>query len=89
MTGIEKGVIYALSQYSPFISISSTQATSQISHSQENENSNLGPEDVAEVRQMTQAAAATSLHENMPKLKPGDCKNYMVLWEMQNIEVIA
>ena len=37
----------------------------------ENENSNLGPEDVAEVRQMTQAAAVSSLHEHMPKLKPG------------------
>ena len=51
--------------------MSSTQTSAKTTLANEAENNNLGPEDVAEVRQMTQAAAASSLHENMPKLKPG------------------
>lgn len=70
--GLHKGVIYAFSQYSPFVSIPAP-ATANLSHVVgENYNSNLGPEDVAEVRQMTSAAAAASLHEYTPRLNCGN-----------------
>ncbi|XP_057314871.1 GREB1-like protein isoform X2 [Hydractinia symbiolongicarpus] len=73
--GLHKGVIYAFSQYSPFVSIPAP-ATANLSHVVgENDNSNLGPEDVAEVRQMTSAAAAASLHEHTPRLNCGKCQN--------------
>ena len=59
------GIIYALSQYPPYFGLSSSGAPNpNNSLSLESENSNLGPEDVAEVRLMTRAAAASSVPQD-------------------------
>lgn len=68
---LSRGVIYALNHYSPFISIPGASTAHPSQGGNDHTNSNLGPEDVAEVRQMTSAVAATSFHEHARRSEAG------------------
>ena len=69
---MQKGVIYALNHYSPFLSLPRpldvhlSKMGKDVGH-----HNKLGPEDVAEVRQMTSAVAATSFHEHARRSEAG------------------
>lgn len=69
---LQRGVIYALNHYSPFLSLPRpldvhlSKTGKDVGH-----HNKLGPEDVAEVRQMTSAVAATSFHEHARRSEAG------------------